>query len=294
MVYFTIYPTTRLGNWLFQYAAALSTKKPVGAYLSDESLVPQVEPFKWMFGGIPFVRELPEGCVTYVDPGWTYSKIPDEVLSNKDVQLKGYYLSEKYFDCELVRQRLAPAPDRVAALRVRYGEILAVPHVTGIHVRRGDYLAIPHVHPFVGCYFFRDCLAQLPEVTDFIVCSDDIAWCKEFFPNAFPGRQFHFSDNKTAVDDMYLLSLCQNNIISNSTFGWWGAWLNGYKDKKVFAPSMWYGLIPKLQKKNWGDIYSHEMKIVQNGYEFSAWCCAWVHVLGVWIKAVLRKMGVLR
>ena len=70
-----------------------------------------------------------------------------------------------------------------------------------------------------------------------LVFSDDIQWCKDNlkFDN------LHFIENQSDILDMYLISMCNNNVICNSTFSWWGAWINSNLDRKVISPVKWLG-----------------------------------------------------
>ncbi len=80
-------------------------------------------------------------------------------------------------------------------------------------------------------------MRYIGQETRFLIISDDINWCKK----NFKGSNYFFTDNNTALEDLYLQSLCTNNIISNSTFSWWGAWLNENPVKIVIVPKPWYG-----------------------------------------------------
>jgi hypothetical protein len=81
----------------------------------------------------------------------------------------------------------------------------------------------------------------------YIVFSDDIDWCKKNLP---------FLDEKIFIEgnddffDLYLMSKCQNNIIANSSFSWWGAWLNKSENKKVMSPKNWFGQSYKHNTKD--------------------------------------------
>jgi len=104
--------------------------------------------------------------------------------------------------------------------------------------------------------FFKKAINYVGKDNLFLIISDDITWCKKHFN----GINFHFTDNKTPTEDIYLQTLCTNNIISNSTFSWWGAWLNDSPNKIVIVPTPWFSkqlsfndtndLIPK----NWVQI----------------------------------------
>jgi hypothetical protein len=73
----------------------------------------------------------------------------------------------------------------------------------------------------------------------FLIFSDDIYWCKQNFPDL--PEKFVFIDENKDYEELFLMSKCKNNIICNSTFSWWGAWLNKNDQKKVVAPAKWFG-----------------------------------------------------
>lgn len=114
-----------------------------------------------------------------------------------------------------------------------------------IHIRRGDYLgSFYSKEATVGCtkayydaaiQYFRERI----ERPKFVVFSDDIPFCRQLFGDS----DFAFADFNSGDDswqDMYLMHLCQHNIIANSTFSWWGAYLNANPTKKVIAPRLWW------------------------------------------------------
>ncbi len=116
-----------------------------------------------------------------------------------------------------------------------------------IHIRRGDYIALKqNVNKFAQIplsYYQQAMEYTAARVKDpvFFVFSDDISWVKTNLKSNFP---IHFIDNNntsvTSHFDMQLMAACKHHIICNSTFSWWGAWLNNYSDKIVVAPSMWF------------------------------------------------------
>ena len=73
----------------------------------------------------------------------------------------------------------------------------------------------------------------------FLVFSDDIEWCK----NNITGDNIVYIDSEIDYIDLYLMARCDNNIIANSSFSWWGAWLNKNENKKVVAPTLWFGQV---------------------------------------------------
>lgn len=124
-----------------------------------------------------------------------------------------------------------------------------------VHVRRGDYLEHPNLFPFTGIAYYKNSFDEIEKRCSdilYVVFSDDIGWCRETFTKEFPEKNFLFVEGITTpvevVDrpkvpadqfDLFLMTLCDYHIISNSTFSWWGAFLS--KDSKVLYPSRWYG-----------------------------------------------------
>jgi len=123
---------------------------------------------------------------------------------------------------------------------------------TSIHIRRGDYLQQQEIHPVCSIDYYKKAINFLGKEGVFNVFSDDIEWCKDnlLFEN------LNFIDGNSDIYDLKLMSLSSNNIIANSTFSWWSAWLNQNKDKKIVAPENWFGFsvnhpIDDLVPKSW-------------------------------------------
>ena len=140
-----------------------------------------------------------------------------------------------------------------------YSLITDSKNITSIHVRRGDYVNNKHAAKFHGTlsmdyyisameYIESECGSQT-----FIIFTDDVIWAKEKFSKYSNCLVADADENKFSVIDMYLMSLCNNNIIANSTYSWWGAWLNRSEDKLVIAPKQWYisGNECSLKNENW-------------------------------------------
>ena len=159
-------------------------------------------------------------------------------LPNEDIVIKGFFQSEKYF----LHNRKSILDffnfnEVNRKVRDKYKSILDS-KLTSIHVRRGDYVRHPNHHPTQSIEYYNKSIDLLSNKTDkFVVFSDDIEWCKHNFniPNVI------YIENEKDYIEMYLMSLCDNNIISNSSFSWWGAWLNTNENKTVIAPNKWFG-----------------------------------------------------
>ena len=108
-----------------------------------------------------------------------------------------------------------------------------------LHVRRTDYVTNSANHPPCTLDYYKKALSHFDAHRNVIVFSDDPAWCNE--QELFSGEHFMISENDDNRVDLCLMSLCDDFIIANSTFSWWGAWLSANKDKKVIAPVQWFG-----------------------------------------------------
>ncbi len=166
----------------------------------------------------------------------------------KDTYLNGYWQSEKYFNSfreKLLTEISLKEPLSLAALAIdkKINEVNAV----SLHVRRGDFVSLKsanHFHGYLEIDYYKAALEQIKnKVTDpvFFIFSDDLDWCKE---------NFMFIDKKEFVEgkangistqeELVLMSHCKHNVIANSSFSWWGAWLNQNKNKTVIAPKNWF------------------------------------------------------
>jgi hypothetical protein len=159
--------------------------------------------------------------------------------------IKGYFQTEKYFNeirntllSEFViNQKISLETDKIAE------QIKSSKNSCSLHIRRGDYIfdkKANSVHGTCDLKYYQNAIKLINDTyqnATFFVFSDDITWTKEnlHIENAC------YADNKTIPhEDMYLMSLCKNNITANSSFSWWGAWLNKNKNKTVIAPKNWF------------------------------------------------------
>jgi hypothetical protein len=119
----------------------------------------------------------------------------------------------------------------------------------GLHIRRGDYVDNP-VFTNLPLSYYEDAADRLlkkdPDST-FFIFSDDLKWVRENLKLDGKMEFVGINDNKTDYMEMMLMASCKHNIIANSTFSWWGAWLNAYPDKTVYAPIKWFS-DPERQK----------------------------------------------
>ena len=161
-----------------------------------------------------------------------------------DVFLDGYWQTEKYF-CnisDIIRKDFSFKESFLCAKREVLDDIKNTNSVF-VHFRRGDYVSDQRTNKFHGVcdmeYYKKsiEYFLRLGNNFKFFIFSDDIDWVKENFKidNCF------FVSNKKLRDfeELFLMSKCKHAIIANSSFSWWGAWLNDGKDKIVIAPKKW-------------------------------------------------------
>ena len=110
----------------------------------------------------------------------------------------------------------------------------------------------------MGKDYYDEAMSRFPKGTKFVFFSDDIEWCKETFGLS---RRNIYIENQEDVLDLYLMSKIHNNIIANSSFSWWGAWLNEIEDKKVLTPPVWFG--PKNTHLTMKDLIPESWEIVR-------------------------------
>lgn len=120
-------------------------------------------------------------------------------------------------------------------------------HSVSLHVRRSDYLNTVYGNQYfkqIPIDYYEKSLKLIEKKYDDIslyVFSDDIEWCKKNF--MFNDKMVYVFNDEPAID-MFLMSKCKHNIIVNSTFSWWAAWLNANKNKTIITPSEWYKNVP--------------------------------------------------
>lgn len=162
-----------------------------------------------------------------------------EINYKKDLCLAGYYQSEKFFIHreKEIREMFRCSPKILKFIEKNYHQILQKNNTCAVHIRRGDYVKYKEFHNNLGPSYYRASFEQM-KGKYFVFFSDDILWCK----NNFKDLNATFVDSKSDIIDFYLMSMLRNQIIANSSFSWWAAWLNTNKNKTVFAPKKWFGI----------------------------------------------------
>jgi hypothetical protein len=233
-----------LGNQMFQVAVAYNLAKVNGDEavfnFNFSSTPPQARPvYKYknnIFKNFTHKNVIDSVC-SFNQSGHAYEIIP----YRKDMILNGYFQSEKFFEQtkdDLVDKFLSGLKSK----EEMYKKVLDFKDsikskIVSVHVRRGDYLMYQHIHTLCTLEYYNQAMELIKEkIGEFtpIFISDDKQWCKD----TFGGIVSPFNDE---IEDFMLMTVCDHNIIANSTFSWWGAYLNQNQDKIVIAPQLWFG-----------------------------------------------------
>lgn len=275
--------TSGLGNQLFQYATGrhLALKNNTGLYLDlsyydyyDET--DTLRSFKLSHFSFAY-KVLQQSPLEYVSKATRLlpkRSLPPLVLFLKEKQfhfepsvvearanciiLDGYWQSEAYFrdTKQVIRQELMPASAPSPEFDYYKQQIGNTPTAVSVHVRRGDYVSHPEFSKrfgFVGLDYYEQALKRLNEQhknTRLYLFSDDHAWVHEHLP--LPDNTVFVKNTGPDADvaDLTLMSHCRHHIIANSSFSWWGAWLNPHTDKLVISPRQWYKQQPTWNTKD--------------------------------------------
>jgi len=171
-----------------------------------------------------------------------------EVLKLGDSKyLQGYWQSEKYFlDIENIIRKDFTVKIPPTETNQKMMDEINSQNSASLHIRRGDYVNDEKTKKFHGIcsldYYIRGAklIAEKNPDVRFFVFSDDIAWAKENLKLDFPMMFVDINDDDHNYEDMRLMSKCRHHIIANSSFSWWGTWLNPNQEKIVIAPKKWF------------------------------------------------------
>lgn len=261
----------RLGNQMFQYAAL----RGIASYRGFDWVVPfpdnygesnygLFECFKMNSVEDKNFGLIPNNFPTYQSKDYTFdinffTNCPD------NCNLNDYFQSEKWFlNIEKTIRSDFSFKDEIfepcKKMMDKIGDAIS------LHVRRTDYVQISDYHPLCSLDYYQKALNIFPKDLPVLIFSDDIEWCLQ--QKIFSDERFLISENQEKYlhlhkdadgqlrpslipyVDLCLQTLCKYNIIANSSFSWWGAWLNNNPEKKVVAPSKWFGPTANLNVKD--------------------------------------------
>lgn len=273
--------TGRLANQMFQYAIgrALSIKNnaefkldlysfkepPYWPYIinrfnivinpAEEKEIKWFKKYHWKKGKIWFwYNRIIANRKRYADERQFHFD-PWILTLNDNVYLDGYWQTEKYFkDVEdVIRKDFSlrnPLSEQSKSFELQIKEVEAV----SLHVRRDEMVSNKRINDWHGVcsveYYNQAITEIIKRVKNphFFLFSDDPTWTKENIKPPLPATYMPYN-TEHPEEDLYLMSTCKHHIIANSTFSWWGAWLNTNKSKVVIAPKKWFNT-PKMNTKD--------------------------------------------
>jgi len=258
-----------LGNQMFQYAfgrnLSLLHNTPFmidssylrGANQSERSLV--LQNFNTILSEAT-LEEIHKYCGTFqkildrLRPESKRRKIlenPDifdqNILKRTDGYFDGYWNDEKYFrENWNTIQKDFTLKNPFGSKALETAQLIeSQPNAVNLHIRRGDYVSISKIanmYTSLPFSYYENAMNKILKAypdAHFFISSDDISWVKENFPKNYPAT-FLSSKEIPDYEELILMSLCKHNIIANSTFSWWGAYLNQNQNKIVVAPKNWF------------------------------------------------------
>lgn len=184
--------------------------------------------------------------VRYVrERGFTFD--PTVLDAPAAAYVEGYWQSERYFSAiaDVIRADFALAAPLAAPRRV-VAETIVAAEAVSVHVRRGDYVSNPVANAYHGTCapeWYAVAMERIAAGLDrpvFFIFSDDPDWAREKLPDRWPRQFIAPQDDGRDFEDMHLMAMCRHHIIANSSFSWWGAWLDPRPKKRVIAPVHWF------------------------------------------------------
>lgn len=230
-----------LGNQMFQIAAAKALSLEVG---DDFGINHEIcytpnqgnksgKYINSFFKNVPTISKLEFPNRLYEELNSKFTPL----IKEKNQIIKGYFQSEKYFinHKEIIKSLFLPSENEIKEVKNELEEKKQNSSLVSIHIRRGDYLKFSHHHYVQTIDYYNSAMKYFPDSKFFIV-SDDMNWAKE----NIKGENIIYSDFKDEISDFYSMICCDHNIISNSTFSWWAAYLGQKENKVIAAPKQWY------------------------------------------------------
>ena len=266
-----------LGNQMFQYAAAkalalkFETELLIDATnfkVKKEKLTPrefelsifEKESFqllseerkkKLLLENLPFLSKVKnkifgrKSLKYFTEKGFQYNQEFSSI--SNDSYIIGYFQSEKYFKkFESAIRTSFTFPEKMSEENNSFCSEISTCNSISVHIRRGDYVKVSSNlkhHGICSLAYYQIAMREISQKVDqpvFYFFSDDIKWVKENIKCDWPTRYVEHNTGEQSFEDMRLMSHCKHHVIANSSFSWWGAWLNPNKDKIVIVPKPWF------------------------------------------------------
>ncbi|WP_179228594.1 alpha-1,2-fucosyltransferase [Leptolyngbya ohadii] len=226
----------RLGNQLFQYAFLRVTARRLGTQFycpkwdGDEIFKLHDEDER---------SDAPRGIIHHFNPHPAGGFVPEALTIADHTEIEGYFQSEQYYpDKPLVRQWYSFREEIVSKVEQLYGEVLQEDCVSFSLRLDSDYGSTREYFPLYPLSYYQNSLKVIKPQGVILVFADRPDLARDFL-RPLADQRFVFVDNLNPAEQLYLMTRCRANVITNSTFAWWGAWLNSHPQKVVVVPSAW-------------------------------------------------------
>jgi len=239
---YTAYLGGGLGNQMFQIAHTICQSWKYNTTSAFLPISHDPYPADWkpvnfinnVYRNVKFVESI-EGTVPVYEKDFAYSEL--QFNPNNSLEFHGYFQSSKNFlgyDCE-IKNLFSPTDEFIDKAINLYPEINT--NSISLHVRLGDYRNVSNILPIIDKTYIDYCINDIGIYDKLFIFSNEKDWVRNnlHYPNSI------VVDGLSNYEEMWLMSLCKNNIICNSTFSWWGSFLNKTNSKSVYAPSIWFG-----------------------------------------------------
>ncbi len=229
-----------LGNQLFQYAMIRATTSQSGKRFKLDTTFYKNSNRHYRLGNFRVQGDVASMADIAI------KKFFKKILGSKEQYLEDYYQSEKYFkETEETIKKEFTLRDPLCKTAEIFANKIGAVNSVALHIRRGDYTTNDKLKDVLRALPLRyyekavEMIGVKVESPYFFVFSDDIDWAKENLKTTYP-TTFVSHKNIEDYEELSLMSLCKHNIIANSSFSWWGAWLNKNPNKVVIAPKDWF------------------------------------------------------
>jgi hypothetical protein len=226
------------GNNFFQIAAtcALAWDNNAEPYFPGLSIIPSL--YHHFFSRCKVYP--PSKEVSFVGGGGPPHQAYAPIPFHPSMKVDGYLQSEKYFvhHRERIVNLFAPCLQDMQYIRKKYKAILSNPQTVGVQIRH--YFEDPSgsYFPQYGKAYLEKAMSQFPPSSLFVVSSNNVEFAKKNIPEW--AKNVLFLEGEPNYIDFYVLTMCKHNIITNSSFGWWSAWLNQNSNKIVVCPKVMF------------------------------------------------------
>jgi hypothetical protein len=273
MITSLIGPNGRLGNQMFQYAALIGIATKQGHeyginYRRGDSRTwkefPIDNTFSLMTIDKPFNLTTKHTEILYptiMEEHHLFEFQERFFKTGDNINLHGFFQTQKYFDhCQDIIRKEFTFKSEIVIEAQQFLANKKDREVVAIHVRRGDYLQATWHGACDIRYYEQAITSQFSDKKyNFAIITDDIPWAQK---NLTRGDNYFVCDTQNQFVDLCVMTLCDHNVIANSSYSWWGSWLNRTQGKKVVAPKAWFNPAQHLASLNTKDLYQPDWIVI--------------------------------